>query len=77
MLATGTISGPEKGSFGSLSEISWGGKEPFKVGEEERTFMQDGDTITLRGHTIVNGKRVGFGECAGTLIPAAPESDYY
>lgn len=39
--------------------------------------MLDGDSITLRGHTQVNGKRVGFGECTGTLVPAAPESDYY
>lgn len=39
--------------------------------------MRDGDSITLKGHTLVNGKRVGFGECTGTLVPPKPESDYY
>jgi hypothetical protein len=39
--------------------------------------MRDGDSLTIRGHSIVNGKRVGFGDCAGTLIPSRPESEYY
>ena len=39
--------------------------------------MKDGDSITLRGHTTVNGKRVGFGECTGKLVPAIPEEQYY
>ncbi|MEM8755834.1 MAG: fumarylacetoacetase, partial [Pseudomonadota bacterium] len=71
LLGSGTISGPEKGNRGSLLEISWGGKEPFTLETgEERSFIEDGDTLTLRGWAEGDGYRVGFGECAGTVIPA-------
>jgi len=39
--------------------------------------MKDGDSIVLKGHTLVNGKRVGFGECTGKLVPPIPEESYY
>jgi fumarylacetoacetase len=73
LLGTGTISGTEKGSFGCLLEITWGGKNPLKFGEETRVFLQDGDVVTMRGTT---GKGVGFGECTGRVLPALPIEEY-
>ena len=70
LLGTGTISGPDKGSQGSLLELSWGGKEPFAVGAQTRSFIQDNDTLTLRGHAQGVGHRIGFGDCTGQVIPA-------
>ncbi|MGI9365064.1 MAG: fumarylacetoacetase [Rhizobiaceae bacterium] len=71
LLGSGTISGPDKSSLGSLLEISWGGKEPFDLaGGESRTFIEDGDTLTLRGHAEGDGYRIGFGECSGKIVPA-------
>ncbi|MHA7888661.1 fumarylacetoacetase [Roseicyclus sp.] len=71
LLGSGTISGPERGNRGSLLELSWGGKEPLTLaGGETRSFIEDGDTLTLRGHAQGDGYRVGFGECKGTLLPA-------
>ncbi|KAJ56088.1 fumarylacetoacetase [Actibacterium mucosum KCTC 23349] len=71
LLGSGTISGPEKGNRGSLLEISWGGKEPFALSDgQTRSFIEDGDTMTLRGAAIGAGYRVGFGDCVGTLRPA-------
>ena len=71
LLGSGTISGPEKTEFGSLLELTWGGKEPLtlKTGETRR-FLEDGDTITLRGTARGPGYRIGFGDCAGTISPA-------
>ncbi|MFV0385276.1 fumarylacetoacetase [Paracoccus sp. (in: a-proteobacteria)] len=72
MLGSGTISGPEKDSRGSLLEMSWGGKEPLTLDSgETRSFIEDGDTLTLRGHAQGKGYRVGFGECVGRILPAA------
>lgn len=71
LLGSGTISGPEKAEFGSLMELSWGGKEPFTLDTgETRSFIEDGDTLTLRGHAQGNGYRVGFGACSGRILPA-------
>ncbi len=71
LLGSGTISGPEKDSFGSLLELTWGGKEPLEmVDGEERRFIEDGDTLTLHGHAQGDGYRIGFGECAGMIRPA-------
>ncbi len=71
LLGSGTISGPDKSSLGSLLEISWGGKEPFTLNNgESRTFIEDGDRLTLRGHAQGNGYRIGFGECTATILPA-------
>lgn len=70
LLGSGTISGPEKGMFGSLLEMTWGGKEPLTLdGGETRTFIEDGDTLALHGHAQGNGFRVGFGPCTGTILP--------
>jgi fumarylacetoacetase len=70
LLGSGTISGPEKGERGSLLELSWGGKEPLTIGGTTRSFIEDGDSIALRGHAQGDGFRIGFGECRGTVIAA-------
>merc|ERR1711939_417885 len=72
MLGSGTISGTEPGTEGSMLEISKGGKETVKLnGGVERKFLQDGDTIPMYGvcGTEETGL-VGFGECAGKILPA-------
>ncbi|MCG8441021.1 MAG: fumarylacetoacetase [Caulobacterales bacterium] len=71
LLGSGTISGPEPGSRGSLLEISWGGKEPLTLeGGVTRSFLEDGDEVTLTGWAAGDGYRVGFGECRGRILPA-------
>jgi fumarylacetoacetase len=71
MLASGTISGPDEGSFGSMMEITWRGTKPVKLSDgSERKFINDGDTVIIRGYAEKNGIRVGFGECASTVLPA-------
>ncbi|MFW8595729.1 fumarylacetoacetase [Cribrihabitans neustonicus] len=71
LLGSGTISGPEKDSRGSLLELSWGGKEPLTLdGGETRSFVEDGDTLTLKGAARGDGYSIGFGDCTGTLLPA-------
>lgn len=71
LLGSGTISGPEKDSRGSLLELSWGGKEPFTLDTgETRSFIEDGDTLVLHGAAKGEDYMVGFGTCEGTLLPA-------
>lgn len=70
LLGSGTISGPSKDSRGSLLELSWGGKEPFAVDGGSRSFIEDNDTLTLRGHCAGDGYTIGFGHCTGKVIPA-------
>ncbi|PCH67574.1 MAG: fumarylacetoacetase [Rhodobacteraceae bacterium] len=71
LLGSGTISGPEKSERGSLLELSWGGKEPFTLETgEQRSFVEDGDTLTLTGAALGDGYKIGFGNCTGTLLPA-------
>ena len=72
LLATGTLSGPLPEQGGSLLELSQGGKRPIVLSNgEQRTFLEDGDSIVLRGHCQREGaRRIGFGECRGTVLPA-------
>jgi len=71
LLGSGTISGAEKHERGSLLEISWGGKEPFTLDSgETRSFLEDGDTMTLKGAAKGDGFQVGFGDCVGKVLPA-------
>ncbi len=70
LLGSGTISGPQKGNRGSLMELSWGGKEPFEVAGGTRSFIEDNDTLTLRGYARGDGFKIGFGACVGQVIPA-------
>ena len=71
LLGSGTISGPEKHQRGSLLELSWGGKEPLTLDTgETRSFLADGDTLTLQGAAHGDGYTIGFGACTGTILPA-------
>jgi fumarylacetoacetase len=72
LMGSGTLSGPEPEQAGSLLELSNGGKTPLTLSNgEQRTFLMDGDTITLRGFCARAGfARIGFGECSGTVLPA-------
>ncbi|MFW2544944.1 fumarylacetoacetase [Primorskyibacter sp. 2E107] len=71
LLGSGTISGPEKHQRGALLELSWSGKEPITLDTgETRSFLKDGDTVTLRGAARGDGYQVGFGACSGTVLPA-------
>lgn len=71
LLGSGTISGPKRDEYGSLMELSWAGREPFmlKTGET-RSFIEDGDTLTLRGNARGDGFTIGFGDCTGKILPA-------
>ena len=70
LMASGTISGRESGSYGSMLELSWGGKNPIKLESgETRSFIEDFDTIIMKGHCEKNGIRVGFGEVRSQLLP--------
>ena len=71
VLATGTISGPEPDTCGSLLELSRNGKQPLTLadGTETRLFLQDGDTVTLRGWGELSGRQVDLGEVTGQIIP--------
>ncbi len=72
VMASGTISGPDKNSFGSMLELTWRGTEPIKLADgQERKFLHDGDTVVIRGHARRNGLRVGFGEVSGEILPAS------
>jgi fumarylacetoacetase len=71
LLGSGTISGNEPRTEGSLLEQIKGGKEPIELeGSEQRCFLHDHDTITIRGWSGQEGALVGFGECTGTILPA-------
>lgn len=73
LIGSGTISGPEKSERGSLLELTWGGKEPMTLDTgETRTFIEDGDTLTLAGAAKGDGYQIGFGTCTGTILPAKP-----
>ena len=76
LLGSGTISGPTAGTFGSLMELSWNGEKPLKLANGERTFIEDGDTLTLKGHAQGEGFRIGFGTCEGTILPAINTPDW-
>lgn len=69
LLGSGTVSGPEPGSRGSLLELSWRGTQPVELpGGEKRSFLEDGDEVILRAECRREGfRRIGFGECRGIL----------
>lgn len=71
MLASGTISGSSPDSFGSMLELSWKGTKTIDLGSgHQRKFLQDGDEVIMTGFCQGNGYRIGFGECAGKVLPA-------
>ncbi|HEU4496034.1 MAG TPA: fumarylacetoacetase, partial [Flavobacterium sp.] len=70
MMGSGTISGPTPDSFGSMLELTWGGKNPIKVSDgTERKFINDGDTVIMRGYCEKENVRIGFGEVCSKLLP--------
>jgi fumarylacetoacetase len=74
LLGSGTMSGPSRSEAGSLLELTAGGQQPIHLGASEtRTFLEDGDSVVLRGWCERPGwKRIGFGCAAGTVLPALP-----
>jgi len=69
--ASGTISGPSPGSYGSLLELTWNGQKSLRMPDgQERKFIEDNDTVIIRGHAEKDGVRIGFGECKGKILPA-------
>jgi fumarylacetoacetase len=73
LYASGTISGPRRDQRGSLIELTWNGSEPLELPDgSHRTFLQDGDTVTISAVThLANGTSLGFGEVTGTIQPTA------
>ena len=71
MMGSGTISGPTPDSYGSMLEIAWNATKPVTLeGGESRTFIEDGDTVIMKGYSEKDGVRVGFGEVRGKVLPA-------
>jgi fumarylacetoacetase len=71
MMASGTISGPTEDSYGSMLELAWKGTKPVKLEEGgERKFIEDGDTVIMKGYAEKDGVRVGFGEVSSKVLPA-------
>ncbi len=70
LFGTGTISGSEPRAYGSLIELTWRGRDPLAIGDETRTFLEDGDTVDMRAVCLRDGVRIGFGELVGTISPA-------
>ncbi|HQV90846.1 MAG TPA: fumarylacetoacetate hydrolase family protein, partial [Phycicoccus sp.] len=77
LFGSGTISGPEKDQRGSFLELSWSGQEPVRLEDgSERTFLEDGDTVTLRATApSPDGSVIGLGECTGTIVSCQRNSD--
>lgn len=73
LLGSGTISGADKSAYGSLLEITWGGKEPLELKDGAiRRFIEDGDSLRLYGAARTDNYQIGFGVCEGTILPAHP-----
>ncbi len=71
LMASGTISGPTPDSYGSMLELSWNGSKPLSLKSgAERTFIEDGDTVTMRAYSEKDGVRIGFGEVRTKVLPA-------
>ncbi|AXP82824.1 Fumarylacetoacetate (FAA) hydrolase family protein [Mariniflexile rhizosphaerae] len=70
MMGSGTISGPTPDSYGSMLELSWKGEKPLKMKDgSERSFINDNDTVIMRGFCEKDGTRIGFGEMSTKLLP--------
>lgn len=71
LIASGTISGDTPDSYGSMLELAWKGTKPLKLNDgSERKFIEDGDTVIMRGYCEKDGLRIGFGSVEGTVLPA-------
>ena len=70
MMGSGTISGPTRDSFGSMLELTWGGKNPIVLSDgTERKFINDYDTVIMKGYCKNSNFRIGFGEVSSKLLP--------
>jgi fumarylacetoacetase len=75
MMGSGTISGPTPDSYGSMLELSWQGTKPVQLANSiTRKFIENNDTVTLRGFCEKDGVRVGFGEIVTKILPPLPMS---
>ena len=72
LIASGTVSGPEKENRGCLLELTWKGSDPLKLSDETtRTFLEDGDEVALTGYCTREGfVRIGLGTCRGVILAA-------
>lgn len=71
MCASGTISAPDENGFGSMLELSWAGTKPLTLADgSQRTFLEDNDSITIKGHCEKDGLRIGFGQVTNKVLPA-------
>jgi fumarylacetoacetase len=71
LMASGTISGPDEKEYGSFLELTWRGTKPLKLADgSERKFVNDHDTLIIKGYCEKDGIRVGFGQCVATVLPA-------
>jgi fumarylacetoacetase len=72
LFASGTISGSQPGSYGSMIELTWRGTEPLTLPDgEQRAFLEDGDEVTIHGWCERGGLRLDLGSCSGTIVPPA------
>ena len=73
LMASGTISGETEDSYGSMLELSWRGSKPLTLADgSTRKFLLDGDEVIIRGYCEKDGHRIGFGDCAGKVLPIIP-----
>ncbi|WP_030834930.1 fumarylacetoacetase [Streptomyces hygroscopicus] len=73
VFASGTVSGPRPDELGCLLELTWGGREPLRLPDGTRTFLEDGDEVTITAWAPgPQGTRIGLGEVAGQVVPAMP-----
>lgn len=71
LMGSGTISGPTPDSYGSMLELAWKGTKPLKMNDgSERKFINDNDTVIMRGYSEKEGVRIGFGEVVSKVLPA-------
>lgn len=71
VMASGTISGPREDQYGSMLELSWRGTKPISMPDgSERKFINDGDTVIMKGYGRKNGVKIGFGEVVSKILPA-------
>ena len=77
LLGSGTISGTQPDSYGCLFEMSENGTKTIQVGNEKRTWLNDGDVVKFTAVIKGDGYNIGFGDCSGKILPANPEEDYY
>ena len=71
LFSSGTISGAEPGTYGCLLELSWDGRDPIPLSDgTERRYLEDGDTVVIRGRGNRDGSLISFGEVSGRIDPA-------